>query len=126
MPVGLAIPVTVSSTGGMRLVESDENNSKIIALALGSDENENAFQQDIGLGDFMVFALEDANIQGKILGRLRDIFKRFEAQKRFRLMTNTIEWTTDPATQELTLQFRYLDLESDEVNTYNKTFDSRI
>jgi len=126
MPVGLALPVGVSSSGGARLVSSDENNNKIIALALGSDDNENAFQQDIGLGDFMVFSVEDPTVRGKIMGRMRKIFQRFQAQKRFRLLTETVEWFPDSENQDLVLQFKYHDLESDEIKTFSKTLESEL
>jgi len=120
MPVGFALPVRASSSGGIRLVGGDENNDKLISLALGSDENENAFQQDIGLGDFMVFDTESPAIRGKIMSRLRKIFQRFEAQKRFRLLPETVEWSSDQGNQDLILQFKYHDLESDEIKTFSR------
>ncbi len=122
MAVGLKLPVGTSSTGGVALVDSDENDNKIISLALGSDDNENAFNQDIGLGVDMVFAISDPHIRGRIITRLRQIFKRFEAQKRFKLFPSTIKWTEDSTEQELTLEFKYLNIESDEEKTFSRTY----
>ena len=122
MPVGLALPVGVSSSGGARLVDGDTNDNKIISLALGSDDNENAFNQDIGLGIDMVFALQSPATRGKIMGRLRQIFRRFEAQKRYRFLSNTVVWSENTDTGDLTLEFKYLNLESDETNTFRRTY----
>lgn len=122
MPVGLRLPVGVSSYGGVSLVSSDENDNKIISLALGSDDNENAFNQDIGLGDDMVYAISDPHVRGKIMGRLKRIFRRFEAQKRYKLLPGTAKWSEDSAEQEIILEFKYLNLESDEEKTFSRTY----
>lgn len=124
MPTGIAVPVRVSVGGGMRLVDGDENDQKTIAMALGSDDNENAFQQDIGLGDFMVFSVHDPEIRGKVMNRIRTIFKKFEAQKRFKLFPNTVRWLTDDESGEMTLQFKYLSIESDEEKVFSRTLNS--
>lgn len=122
MPVGLRLPVGVSSSGGAALVDSDANDNKIISLALGSDDNENAFNQDIGLGIDMVFAISDPHVRGKVMGRLRRIFRRFEAQKRYKLLPGTVKWSQESETQDLTLEFKYLNLESDEEQTFSRTY----
>lgn len=124
MPVGLDIPVGVNPSGGARLVDGDVNDNKIISMALGDDDNENAFQQNIGLGIDMIFAIEDPAVRAKIMGRLRAIFRSFEAQKRYRLMPATVKWSQDSETQDLILEFKYLNLESDEVNTFKRTLTS--
>jgi len=124
MPVGLALPVGVNTSGGVKLVDSDENDNKIISLALGMDDNENAFQQGIGLGIDMVFAISDPATRGRILGRLKQIFRRFEAQKRYRLRPATLKWTEDSDTQDLVLEFKYINLESDEERTFSRTFSA--
>lgn len=120
MPTGLKLPVGVNSSGGVALVDGDDNDNKIIKLALGSDDNENAFQQGIGLGDSMVFDTSDQAVRGRIMGRLRQIFRRFEAQRRFRLSPASVKWSEDSATQELILEFNYTNLENDEVNTFRE------
>lgn len=125
MPTGLAIPLGVSSTGGAKLVSSDSNNSKIIALALGDDDNENAFQQNIGLGVEMIWAIEEPPLRARIAQRIRTIFRRFEAQKRFRLFPDTISWESDSENQDLILTFKYLDIESDETEDFTKTFSAQ-
>jgi hypothetical protein len=124
MPTGLRIPVGVSQSGGAALVDGDENDRKIIRLALGSDDNENAFQQNIGMGDGMIFGLSDATSRAAINRRLIDIFRTFEAQQRYILKPETIQWTQNPDTQEMELSFQYLQIESDQVKDFSLGFSS--
>lgn len=120
--IGLRIPVGVSSHGGARLVSGDVNDTKIITIALGSSENENAFQQDITLDEGMVFDLNDPTVRAKILRRLYLIFENFRVKKRFKLKKETIDWEEDPKEQELTLEFTYTNLESDEDILFRRAF----
>ncbi len=116
------MPVGVNSSGGAALDGGDSNDNKIIMISLGSDDNENAFQQGIGLGQEMSFENSDPAVRGLIIGRLRQIFRQFEALRRFRLFASSVTWGEDPETQELLLTFKYLSLETDEVNTFRRTF----
>jgi hypothetical protein len=121
---GLRLPVGVGPNGGASLIEGDENDYKIIAIALGSTENENAFQQDITLGERMVFDLNDYTIRASILKKLYKIFENFRLKKRFELKKETISWIEDSRNQILTLEFRYVNLESDEDIFFRKAFTS--
>lgn len=120
MPTGLAVPVGVGQDGGARLSTGDENDSKIIRLALGSDDNENAFQQNIGLGDRMVFDIADSVARSKITRRLLELFRSFEAQQRYILRQNTIQWTEGEG--EITLSFMYVQVESDQEKEFREVF----
>jgi hypothetical protein len=124
MATGLAMPVGVNESGGARLSEGDENDDKIIRLALGDDASENAFQQNIGVGADMVFGQSDELLQAQIMRRVNEVFKRFEAQKRYMLRRNTIAWSIDSNTQELILQFKYVALESDREQTFRESFSA--
>jgi hypothetical protein len=122
VPKGLAIPFAVSSSGGLATVDSDAQDNKIISLALASDDNANAFQQNIGLGEDMVFDLADSQLRGKMIGRLRTIFTNFQRQKRYKLVESTVVWSdSDGAT---TLEFKYFNIESDEERTFRRTYQS--
>jgi hypothetical protein len=121
---GLRLPVGVGPNGGASLIEGDENDYKIIAIALGSTENENAFQQDITLGERMIFDLNDYTIRASILKKLYKIFENFRLKKRFELKKETISWIEDTRNQILTLEFRYVNLESDEDIFFRKAFTS--
>jgi len=119
---GLKLPVGVNSSGGAALEDGDSQDGKIIMMALGSDDNENAFQQGIGLGDSMVFDTSDPSVRGRISGRIRQLFRSFQTQRRFRLFPASLSWEQNSETQDLTLSFRYLNLETDEVNTFSRTY----
>lgn len=122
MPAGLKVPVGVNAGGGAATVEGDDNDTKIIKLALMSDDNENAFQQNIGLGEEMIFDLSTPTSKSKIAVKIKRIFAKFQAEKRYKLLNNTIKWIDDSEDQTVTLQFRYLNLESDEPQTYEQKF----
>lgn len=124
MPTGLAMPVGVGPDGGARLSEGDENDDKVIRLALGDDANENAFQQNIGVGADMVFGQSDELLQASIMRRIGEVFRRFEAAKRYTLKRETIVWSRDSNTQELILQFKYLSLESEREQTFREAFSA--
>jgi len=124
MATGLAMPVGVGVDGGARLSSGDENDDKVIRLALGDDANEHAFQQNIGVGADMVFDVSDELLQASIIRRVNEVFKRFEAQKRYMLRRNTIRWSQDSQTQELILEFKYVALESDREQTFRESFSA--
>lgn len=114
MATGLQIPVGVDGTGGANLVSGDDNDRKIIGIALADDDNENAFQQDITLGSFMIFQVNDEVTDAAVLRRLRAIFRVFRQQSRFRLVDNTVTIKAGAEEGERELEFKYVNLESDE------------
>jgi hypothetical protein len=116
------MPVGVDNGGGARLVEGSENDDKIVRLALGDDANENAFQQNIGVGADMIFGTADEQQQARIMRRVNAVFARFEAQKRFLLRRNTVKWTRDSTNQELILEFQYVSVEADEERDFRQNF----
>lgn len=120
MTTGLKLPLQANSNGGLTLVDKEENNNKIIKTALSDGDNENAFQQKISLGLESIFDINDNLIRSKIILKIKNMFKKFQAEKRFMLMENTIEW--DESDGELKLTFKYLDMESDDPKTYNQSF----
>ena len=122
MAVGLSIPVGVTTSGGARLSNGEDNDQKIIFLALGSGWNENAFQQDIALGQDMIFDLADQTVRAKIKRRLVIIFRDFQAQNRFKLIPGSMKWIEDGAKQTLQLEFKYANLETDETKDFTASF----
>lgn len=125
MATGLRLPVGVDGTGGAALVTTDENDSKIIRIALGDCDNEHAFQQEIGLGGGMVFDLNDPNAKARSLAKIRSIFRHFRDLRRFKLLPDTIRW--EPTKEgELTLSFMYRSLESDEEHEFRMTLRSAL
>lgn len=120
MATGFYLPLGVNTGGGIRLVSGEENDRKAIILALGSGWNENAFQQDIALGQDMIFDLADTTVRARIKRKLQEIFREFQAQNRYRLLTETIKWSEGEQTLEL--EFKYANMETDEVRDYTISF----
>lgn len=116
MPTGLRMPVGVDGTGGAALASRDEQNHKIIKIALSDCDSENAFQ-DIGLGNWMIFEIDAPEVQARALNFIRRIFRQFRAEQRYKLLERTIQFnkTTEG---ELDLEFKYLDIESDQESTF--------
>jgi hypothetical protein len=119
---GLAIPVGVTKQGKSRTVTGEENDRKIIFTALGGNDNQNAFQQDPGLGNEMIFEINDEVIRARIRQRLVDVFADFDRQNRYRLAEETIEWSENEGEGELVLSFDYFNVESDEVQSFAQRF----
>lgn len=115
------MPIGVDITGGAAWVSGEKNDRKTIFTALGDCGSENAFQQDLGMGLGMVFDIRDEDVRAKILRRLTSIFRVFEAADRYKLMTETISWVETEG--ELTLEFSYLNMETDEEKTFARTFE---
>lgn len=122
MPVGMRLPVQADSTGGTSMVEGEEDNRQVIKIALSDCDNDHAFQQDLGLGTSMIFDINDPGLRARVLKRVTEIFSQFEAQDRFRLLTDTIRWTKGNG--ELILEFMYHDIESDEELPFARNFTS--
>ena len=122
MAVGLKLPVGVDGSGGSALVSGDAQDSKILTMALGDDENDNAFQQNIGLGAFMIFEQPGDRTNALVRQRIKAIFRDFRAAQRFRLVPDSVVFKEEAEQGEFSVEFKYINLESDE----ERTFSARI
>jgi len=119
---GLRVPVGVDKKGRTVTLIGDPQDQKIIDIGLSGNDNLNAFQQDPGLGEDMVFDLADPVVRGKIMIKLRDLFVDFEAQNRYKLLEDTVQWDENTEDQELSLRFKYHNLETDDKKDFDKGF----
>jgi hypothetical protein len=119
MSTGLPLPVRPGPSGGTPLLSGADQAIKLLLVALGADETENAFELDRNLGYGHVFGLSDPVQQALIRRRLIVIFSRFETDKRFRLVPESIAFTRETE-GELVLSFRYIDLETDRPETFRR------
>ncbi len=127
MPTGLRVPMQASATGGISKISGDENDRQVIAGYLSDGDNENAFQQNITLGVDMIFDISDPLMRPRVLTRIVRLFEFLESKKRFKLLEGTIEWDeSDIANGNMIMSFRYLNLESDEPQTYEQKFNSGV
>ena len=123
MATGFSVPPRANPNGGIALSSGSEQDNNIIGLALSTDETEHGFQQDTGIGDDMIFDMNDPLAQANILGRIRKVFATFKRLKRFQLIENTIAFTQIDG--DLILSFKYLPMETDaEPQTYSDTLSS--
>ncbi len=122
MATGLALPVGVNGSGSSALVSADAQDSKILSMALGDDENDNAFQQNIGLGAFMIFQQPGDRINALVRQRITAIFRDFRIAQRFQLLPDTILFRDEPEQGEFSIEFKFINLESDE----ERTFSARV
>ena len=121
MSKGLALPVGVNVAGGALLIDRDEQADKIIFTALSDNDNRNAFQQDIGLGADMVFDVESPALRAKVLRRVVNIFRSFEQLLLYKLVVESIKFESDSVAGDLSMEFKYINLESDELKSFNRT-----
>jgi len=120
MPKGFSIPVRANASGGIALSKGDANDAKIIRIALADGDNNNAFQQGVTVNQTVIFDLNDSSSRARVAGNIEDIFEKFEKDKRFKLLEDTMDWGENEG--ELLLEFKYLCLESDEERTFAHTF----
>ena len=116
---GLAYPFRVGPNGGAAVVEGGKNNEKIISIGLGDGENANTFQQEIANVEDIVFNNKSPESKAASLRRIRLIFDKLKSEKRFQLVENSIEWD-DSTEGESLLRLKYIDLETDEVQTFEQ------
>jgi hypothetical protein len=120
MAKGLALPVGVDATGGAAMAEGDTKDFEVIATAIADCDSDHAYQQDLGVGSSMIFDVNDPEGQSRIIRRVRTVFDEFRAAQRFKLLPNTIKISQDTE-GELVMEFRYINLESDEEKTFRET-----
>jgi len=118
MTRGLMLPVGVNVAGGARLVEKDDQADKIIFTALSDNDNRNAFQQGLGLGADMVFDIESPALRAKTLRRIVNVFRNFEQLELYQLVVESIKFASNSDTGDLDVEFKYINLESDEVKSF--------
>lgn len=119
MATGLKLPVGVDGSGGAALIDGDAQDSKILSIALGDDDNDNAFQQNIGLGSFMIFEQPGDRTNALVRQRIKAIFRDFRAEQRFKLVNDSIEFKDEDEQGEFSVEFKFINLESDEEKTFS-------
>jgi len=111
----------VNAAGGASLVERDNQADKIIFTALSDCDNRNAFQQNLGLGAGMIFDVESPILRAKILRLIVNVFRDFESLEFYKLLLDTVEFSSDGDAGDLFLEFKYLNLESDDIVEFRRS-----
>lgn len=115
--VGVAMPFAADARGGLARTSGEDNDFKIISLALTSGDNNNPWEQQDDDIDQATFDMDNPQGRALIQRRLENAFAVFESQHRYRLIPNTVQFRRAPVgTDEiLFVFFKYHNLESDEV-----------
>lgn len=110
MPVRtIKLPLEVKH-GKLVKIEGEEAVKQLVMYALSPSDNNNPFQQEIGIGYDAVFSSED-NI-GVIYSRIERIMTRLEVQNIAKLVDGGIS-VSKMDNGELSVKIKYVDLETD-------------
>ena len=83
MASGIKLPTTVRN-GRLEIVSGNSYIRQLVETSLGGSESENPFQ-DLGLGEFMLFDINDEFLEGKIQQRVASAFATLERDQLARL-----------------------------------------
>lgn len=101
------------------MLEGDAEDSKIIRTAIKDCDSDHAYQQDLGIGSDMVFDILSPEGQSRVMRKVKRVFEAFRAEQRFKLVNGSLRVVGDTEA-ELTLEFKYINLESDEEQTFRE------
>ena len=107
---GLEVPIEAQN-GRLITVAGEDQLKKILMLNLSNCDSANPFQ-DLGLDPGIVFRLDDPDTRALIRSQIVALFKRFEREGRARLANGSPSFVSDPATQTLMADVRYINLET--------------
>lgn len=89
MATGIALPLRAVN-GRLMLLSGDGYIEQLVKTAMGSSESSNPFQ-DVGLGEFMIFDINDALTEGVIRQRVVRVFASLERDQLARLVSLAFE-----------------------------------
>ena len=114
MAQGIQLPL-IAKNGRLKLLEGDAYIAQLISVALGDNESQNPFQ-DIGLGEFMIFGMNDSYTEAEIREKVREVFESLETDQLAKLETDdkAISFERDVAAGTLSMFVSYVNLETQE------------
>lgn len=106
MAQGIKLPLR-SKNGRLVLASGDTYIEQLIATAMGSGDSDNPFQ-DLGLGEFMLFEINDELTEGEIRARVIAAFETLERDQLARL--ESLSFSSE--NEEKFMQLNYRNLET--------------
>jgi hypothetical protein len=103
---GIMLPTTVEN-GRLKMRSGDDYIRQLVETAMGPGDSENPFQ-DIALGEFMIFDINDPSTEGSIREKVREVFGSLERDQLAKLQA--IRFQKSGGT--LTMYLSYEDLET--------------
>lgn len=122
---GLALPLKDNGFGGLQLVSGEENDFKIISLAVMSNSNTNAFQQPTVDIDEAVFEIDDITFLAMVRRKLEAVFADFDRQHRYRLTPGSIRIESNQPGETFVF-FSYHNLEADTAEDMSVQLGSNV
>lgn len=89
MARGIELP-TRAVNGRLKLLSGDQYIDQLVAVALGDGDSDNPFQ-DLGLGEFMIFGINDSLTDGEINTRVQAAFELLETDQLAQLKSISFE-----------------------------------
>jgi hypothetical protein len=83
MAKGIKVPTEVKD-GRLVALDGDDYIEMLVSIAMGSGDSENPFQ-DLCLGEFMIYAINDGQPDGEIKQRVTGLFDSLEGDQLARL-----------------------------------------
>jgi hypothetical protein len=117
MGKGFAIPVRVGKSGGVQKESGTQHLFEILKLALSGGEDDNPFQS-LGIAEQLIFQINDSAAHGRARYAVQQIINKFS--DRVALDPSTPISFEQTEEGELELSFRYIDLDTNEVNDFNE------
>lgn len=108
MAKGIRLP-TRTKAGRLELLGGDAYIEQLINTGLGDGESINPWNRN-GLGEFMIFAVNDTEIEGEIRERVKGIFKSLERDQLARIAGGkAIKFVSDGGDKKLFLEYENME-----------------
>lgn len=112
MAQGIQLPATVKN-GRLRKLSGDDYIDQLVRTAMLGQDSENPFQT-LGLGEFMIFGINDEMTQGEIREKVTLIFESLKADQLARLRDPDEDLVFTQKDEELWLDLAYINMETQE------------
>lgn len=108
MAKGIRLPARAKA-GRLELLGGDAYIEQLINTGLGDGESINPWNRN-GLGEFMIFAVNDTEIEGEIRERVKGIFKSLERDQLARIAGGkAIKFVSDGGDKKLFLEYENME-----------------
>lgn len=112
MAQGIKLPLEIKN-GRLVKLSGDEYIDQLLRIAFIGMESENPFQS-LGLGEWMIFGLNDAMTEGEISEKIISIFESFQRSQLARLQNPDEDIVFRRADGELSVEIDYINMETQE------------
>lgn len=113
MAQGPKLPLEIKN-GRLVLLSGDDYIEQLVMVALLGGYSENPFQT-LGLGDFMIFAINDSLTEGEIRQAIESVFEMLEKDQLAKLKNpDDVQMTREDDTGKMYAEISYTNMETQE------------